>query len=133
MSGDCQRPGRDPSATLAVEFSAKRSAELDSITPLALALAAYPKAVLLGAASTLVMKKRLAPRWIEWAGYGLALLGLASTATIAVRALFPLVSLQLLLFPLWVLALAAMLLVRSRSAGVVAPASLGEPNGSTPR
>ena len=42
---------------------------------------------------------------------------LETSATPAVRALFPLVSLQLLLFPLWILALSAALLVRPRPAG----------------
>jgi hypothetical protein len=87
-------------------------AELDSITPLALALAGYPKAVLLGATATLALHARLAPRSVAWSGYALALLALGSTLTIAVRALFPLVALQQLLFPLWILALAVTLLGR---------------------
>jgi hypothetical protein len=41
-----------------------------------------------------------------------ALLGLASTATIAARTLFPLVALQQVLFPLWIIALAGTLLAR---------------------
>jgi hypothetical protein len=87
-------------------------AELDSITPLALALAGYPKAVLLGTTATLVLHGRLGPRWLAWTGYGVALLGLASTATIAARTLFPLVALQQVLFPLWIIALAGTLLAR---------------------
>jgi hypothetical protein len=100
-------------------------AELDSITPLALALAGYPKAVLLGTTATLVLQARLGPRWLAWIGYGVALLGLASTATIAVRALFPLVALQQLLFPLWIIALAGTLLARSLHTAPNTPAAPG--------
>ena len=107
--------------------------ELDSITPLALALAGYPRAVLLGATSTLLLQGRLAPRPLAWTGYALALLALAATATVALRALFPLVALQGLLFPLWVLALAGTLLARSRPAGSSAGASVPGRSEATAR
>jgi hypothetical protein len=100
--------------------------ELDSITPLALALAGYPTAVLLGATSTLLGHARAVPRALAWSGAALAVLALASTATIAVRGFFPLVALQQLLFPLWVLVLAAVLLAGApRPAAQPAPASAG--------
>jgi hypothetical protein len=100
--------------------------ELDSITPLALALAGYPTAVFLGATSVLLRHARLIPRALAWSGAALALLALGSTATIAVRALFPLVALQQLLFPLWVLVLAGGLLARTpRPVPPPAPAPAG--------
>jgi hypothetical protein len=99
--------------------------ELDSITPLALALAGYPTAVLLGATATLLGHARAVPRALVWSGAALALLALASTATIAVRGFFPLVALQQLLFPLWVLVLAAVLL-----GGAPRPAAQPAPGGA---
>ena len=84
--------------------------ELDSITPLAMALAGYPQAVLAGATALIALRGRLTPRWVALAGFAVAAVGLASTGTLAVAALFPLVALQMLLFPLWVLILAIALL-----------------------
>ncbi len=84
--------------------------ELDSITPLATALAAFPHAVLLGTTSALLLASRLASRRVARFGLVLMLLALASTLTMVVDQLFPLVALEMLLFPIWVLALSVSLL-----------------------
>lgn len=92
--------------------------EVDSITPLAMALAGYPYAVLAGVTSLVVLRGGITPRWIGWSGLALAALCLAATATIAIRDLFPLTLLETLLFPLWVLAISVALVRRRRSAGL---------------
>lgn len=84
--------------------------ELDSITPLAMALAGYPQATMVGATSVLALRSGIAPRWMALTGFALAAISLGSSLTLAVAALFPLVALQMVLFPLWVLALASTLL-----------------------
>jgi hypothetical protein len=86
---------------------------LDGLTPLALALSGFPRAVLLGAIAVLVRRTRIAPRWIGWTGAALVLVSLASTATLVIPALFPVTALAALLFVAWVAALSVALLRRS--------------------
>jgi hypothetical protein len=88
--------------------------ELDSITPLAMALSGYPYAVLAGAVSIAVLRGGLAPRWVGWLGVAVVAVSLAATATIAVNALFPLTLLVTLLFPVWVLSLSIALVRQGR-------------------
>ncbi len=83
---------------------------IDGMTPLALALSAFPRAVLLGATSLLLLEGRLAPRWIGWTGLALGLVSLVSTGTLLIPALFPFLGLGTLLFVLWIAALAVVLL-----------------------
>jgi hypothetical protein len=66
---------------------------IDAMTPLALALSAFPRAVLLGATSIVILESRIAPRWIGWAGLVLVLISLVSTGTLVAPELFPLVAL----------------------------------------
>jgi hypothetical protein len=96
-------------------------AEIDSITPLAMALAAFPQATLLVTVSAVALQGPLAPRWLAWTGLVLAALGLIATGTIAVRALFPAVILEMVLFPLWTVALSVSLLRGPRAAAGAAP------------
>jgi hypothetical protein len=86
---------------------------LDGLTPLALALSGFPRAVFLGAIAVLVRRTRIAPRWIGWTGAALVLVSLASTATLVIPALFPVTALAALLFVAWVAALSVALLRRS--------------------
>ena len=58
----------------------------------------------------MALRHGLAPRWTGWLGIAVALCSLASTGTLAVRELFPVVGLQMLLFPVWILALVTSLL-----------------------
>jgi hypothetical protein len=90
--------------------------ELDSITPLAMALSGYPYAVLAGSVSIAVLRGGIAPRWVGWLGVALVAVSLAATATIAVNALFPLALLVTMLFPVWVLTLSIALVRNGRRA-----------------
>lgn len=83
---------------------------IDGMTPLALALSALPRAVLLGATSVMVLEYRIAPRWIGWTGLVLGLVSLVSTGTLLTPAFFPFLALGTLFFVLWIAALAVALL-----------------------
>ena len=75
------------------------------MTPLALALSAFPRAVLLGATSVVLLEGRVGPRWIGWTGLVLGLVSLISTGTLLTPALFPFLAIGTLLFVVWLLAL----------------------------
>ena len=94
---------------------------IDAMTPLALALSAFPRAVLLGATSVVLLEGRIAPRWIGWAGLALGAISLVSTGTLLAPALFPLLALGTLLFVVWVAALTVALLRSTRTGSRVAP------------
>jgi hypothetical protein len=94
---------------------------IDAMTPLALALSAFPRAVLLGATSVVLLEWRIAPRWMGWAGLVLGLISLASTGTLVLPALFPLLAIGTLLFVAWVAALSLALLRSTRAESRVAP------------
>ncbi len=83
---------------------------IDGMTPLALALSAFPRAVLLSATSVVLMENRLAPRWIGWTGLALGLINLISTGTVVAPALFPFAAIGTLLFVFWIAALVVALL-----------------------
>ena len=78
---------------------------IDGMTPLALALSAFPRAVLLGATSVVLLEGRVGPRWIGWMGLVLGLVSLISTGTLLTPALFPFLAIGTLLFVVWLLAL----------------------------
>ena len=78
---------------------------IDGMTPLALALSAFPRAVLLGATSVVLLEGRIGPRWIGWTGLVLGLVSLISTVTLLTPALFPFLAIGTLLFVVWLLAL----------------------------
>jgi hypothetical protein len=88
---------------------------IDAMTPLALALSAFPRAVLLGATSVVVLESGIAPRWIGWAGLVLGLISLVSTGTLVAPELFPFLALGTLLFVVWVAALTVALLRSTRT------------------
>jgi hypothetical protein len=92
---------------------------IDGMTPLALALSAFPRAVLLGATSVVLLEGRIAPRWIGWAGLAIGLLSLVSTGTLVAPALFPLLAIGTLLFVIWVAALTIALLRSTRTGSPV--------------
>jgi hypothetical protein len=94
---------------------------IDAMTPLALALSAFPRAVLLGATSVVLLEGRVTPRWIGWAGLVLGLVSLVSTGTLLVPALFPFLAIGTLLFVVWVLVLTLALLRDTRTESTVAP------------
>ncbi len=95
---------------------------IDAMTPLALALSAFPRAVLLGATSVVLLEGRIAPRWIGWTGLALGVISLVSTGTLVAPTLFPLLVVGTLLFVVWVLALTVALLRGStRTGSRVAP------------
>ena len=83
---------------------------VDGYTPLALALAGFPRAVLLVAVAVLMQRSRIpGARWTTWTGFGLAAVSLASTATLLTPALFPLAAFGALLFAVWIGAVAIVL------------------------
>lgn len=103
--------GGDPATVKAV----------DGMTPLALALSAFPRAVLLGATSVVLLESRIAPRWIGWTGLVLGLISLLSTGTLLTPALFPLLAIGTLLFVVWVAALTIALLRSTRTESLLVP------------
>ncbi len=92
---------------------------IDAMTPLALALSAFPRAVLLGAISVVILESGIAPRWIGWAGLVLGLISLVSTGTLVAPELFPFLALGTLMFVVWVLILSVVLLRSTRAEGRV--------------
>ena len=91
------------------------------MTPLALALSAFPRAVLLGATSVVLLEGRVVSRWIGWTGLALAVISLASTGTLLTPALLPFLALGTLLFVLWIAALTVALLRNPRTANRAEP------------
>jgi hypothetical protein len=85
------RQGLEPLAVMA----------FDGIAQLTLALSAFPRAVLLLAASLGLLSSAV-PRWVGWSGMGLALVGLVGTATLLDANLYPVLALGTLLFDVWV-------------------------------
>ncbi len=94
---------------------------IDAMTPLALALSAFPRAVLLVATSAVLLEGRIAPRWIGWTGLALSLISLVSTGTLVAPELFPFLALGTLLFVVWVLALTVALLRITRTESWMTP------------
>jgi hypothetical protein len=94
---------------------------IDAMTPLALALSAFPRAVLLGATSVVLLESRIAPRWIGWTGLVLGLISLVSTGTLVAPALFPFLAIGTLLFVVWVAALTIALLRSTRTESLMVP------------
>jgi hypothetical protein len=92
---------------------------IDAITPLA--LSAFPRAVLLGATSVVLLEGRIAPRWIGWTGLAFGLTSLVSTGTLFAPTLIPLLTIGTLLFVVWVATLTIVLLRSPRTVGQVAP------------
>ncbi|CAN5222590.1 hypothetical protein BH23CHL1_BH23CHL1_20160 [soil metagenome] len=84
----------------------------DALAPMSLALSAFPRAVLLGAVSLLVLQHGLSARWIGIAGFVLAAIHLLGTSTLVEGGFFPIVALGSLLFTVWTLALSVSLLRR---------------------
>jgi hypothetical protein len=87
----------------------------------ALALSAFPRAVLLGATSVVVLEGRIASCWIGSTGLALGLTSLVSTCTLVAPMLFPLLAIGPLLFVVWVATLTFVLLWSLRTVGRVAP------------
>jgi hypothetical protein len=94
---------------------------VDGMTPLALALSAFPRAVLLGTTSVVVLEGHIAPRWIGWVGRAVGLISLVSTGTLIAPALFPVLVIGMLLFVFWVLALTVTLLRSTRKGSHTLP------------
>ena len=111
--------GLDPAAVMAFDGTAQ----------LALALSAFPRAVLLVATSVGLLSSRALPRWLGWSGCGLALVALAATTTLLDANLYPVLAIASLLSDIWVGLVGGILLRRvpterfshvSRQAGLVA-------------
>ena len=107
---------------------------IDAMTPLALALSAFPRAVLLGATSIVILESGIAARWIGWTGLALGLISLLSTGTLMAPELFPFLALGTLLFVVWVLTLSVALLRSTRTESRMSPRvdnasrAYGQPN-----
>jgi hypothetical protein len=87
---------------------------LDGMAPLSLALSAFPRTVLLGAASLVLLGSAIAPRWLGWTGLALGALSFITTGTLVSMTMFPLLMFGMLLFVVWILALCVALLRRSK-------------------
>ena len=88
------------------------TASIDGLGPLSFALGGFPQAVVAGGAAILLLRRRLVPRAIGWFGVVLAALSLVGTGTLMRGALFPVSSLTMILFRIWMLALSVVLLRR---------------------
>jgi hypothetical protein len=85
---------------------------LDGVMPLSVALAGFPRAVMLIAVVILLARAGLAGRAMTITGITIAVLGILGTGTFVVQGLFPLASISQLLFVAWVTALSLVLLRR---------------------
>jgi hypothetical protein len=85
---------------------------LDGVMPLSVALAGFPRAVMLIAVVVLLARAGLAGRAMTITGITIAVLGILGTGTFVVQGLFPLASLSQLLFVAWVTALSLILVRR---------------------
>ena len=85
---------------------------LDGVMPLSVALAGFPRTVMLIAVVVLLARAGLAGRVMTITGITIAALGILGTGTFVVQALFPLASLSQLLFVAWVTALSLILVRR---------------------
>jgi hypothetical protein len=94
---------------------------VDGMTPLALALSAFPRAVLLGATSVVVLEGCIAPRWIGWTGLAVGLMSLVSTGTLIAPAVLPILVIGTLLLVFWDLALTVALLRSTREVNRAVP------------
>ena len=100
---------------------AARVKAMDGMTPLALALSAFQRTVLLGATSVVLLEGRIASTWIGWTGLALGLISLVSTGTLVTPALLPMLALGTLLFVFWVAALTVALLRSTPTESRLAP------------
>lgn len=100
-------------------------AAFDALSPYSLALSGLPRAVMLIAASIVLLRSHIGPRWIGWLGVVLSVISVAGAGTLVVVELFPLTALGSLLFDIWVLSLSVTLL--RQPAGVRQPASQALP------
>jgi hypothetical protein len=101
--------------------SAETISALDGLAPMSLALSAFPRALLMGAISAVLLERKLAPRWIGITGVVLAAIHLAGTVTLVIGDLFPVLAIGSLLFTVWVFALAVSLLRRTEPATQATP------------
>jgi hypothetical protein len=74
----------------------------DGTAQLALALSAFPRAVLLVATALSFRASGRLPRWIGWSGCGLAILALVGTTTLLNANLYPVLAIASLLSDLWI-------------------------------
>jgi hypothetical protein len=86
---------------------------IDGVMPMSVALAGFPRAVLVIAVVVLVARAGLVGRGMKFSGYAVAVLGLVGTGTFILQPLFGVASLASLLFAGWLTALAVLLLRRT--------------------
>jgi hypothetical protein len=79
---------------------------LDGVMPLSVALAGFPSSVMLVCVALVLARAGLAGRIMRGTAYGIAVLGLVGTGTLLVPAMFPIASLSMLFFNLWLTAVA---------------------------
>jgi hypothetical protein len=100
-------------------------ASIDGLGPISFALGGFPQAIVLAGTAALLMRAQIIPRAIGWVGIALAFVSLVGTGTLVRGSMFPISSLTMLLFRVWLLILAALLLRRSlRTVSVTARTAL---------
>jgi hypothetical protein len=87
----------------------------DGMTPVAFGLSGILQLVVLVGSGLLLQEGGLAPRWIVWFGYLVALIGLLGAGVIVAQPLFFLGLLSAILYKLWMIALAVALLRRPQA------------------
>ena len=90
----------------------------DGIAQLTLALSAFPRAVLLLAASLALLPSGAIPRSVGWAGCALAVIGLVGTTTLLNPGIYPVLALGSLLADIWVGVVGGILMRRGATATV---------------
>jgi hypothetical protein len=84
-------------------------AAIDGLGPLSFALGGFPQTVILAGTALLLYRDRVVPRWILWFGVIVAVVGFIGTATLVRGAFFPVSSLAMILFRIWLLVLSVSL------------------------
>jgi hypothetical protein len=87
-------------------------ASIDGLGPLSFALGGFPQAVILAGTSFVLHRRRQLPGVLAWIGYFLAITSLIGTGTLMRGAMFPISSLSMVLFRVWLLALSVVLMWR---------------------
>jgi hypothetical protein len=85
---------------------------IDGLGPLSFALGGFPQAIVLAGTSVVLHRRRQIPIVLAWVGYLLALASIVGTGTLMRGAMFPLSSLSMVLFRLWLIALCLSVLWR---------------------
>jgi hypothetical protein len=101
----------------------------DGMAPVSFALGGFPQALVLAGTAALLLRNSTMSRWLGWSGLGLAALSLVATGTLITPAMVFVGMGVALLFKLWILALAIVLLRRRSPVPAVASQAIAYNDG----